>query len=203
MFDNIQRMKQLQTVVQDPTSSEYVQALVTVLSTLEHRQLQAVENLHDALDIDGVDVQADREAREEQLLSLVEALASGEFEAWWFEEVIAEHIENAEDARAYAGLSEEEWQEQRETWADLWRDRGGEEFESHSDTDLGRLHIERKFGVSLREFEREVVGFNRKDAMQTGLAGNVEAVEQGIKAASAEARNLDTDAADDGGEAGE
>lgn len=196
MFNNIQRVRELQQVVQDPTESEYVQALVTVLSTLEYRQLKAVEDLHDALDIEGVDVQADREAREEQLLSLVDAIASGEFETWWFEEVIAEHIENAEDARTYAGIDEDDWQAQRTRWADTWRERGGEEFEQHSDSDLVRLHVERKFGVSLREFEREVVGFEKTDAMRTVLAGNFEAVEQGIKAASSEARAL-------GGEAGE
>lgn len=188
MFDSMQRVRELQTVVQDPTQSEYVQALVTIVTTLEHRQLEAVEGLHDALDIDGVDISGTREQREEQLLSLVDAIASGEFETWWFEEVIAEHMENAEDARAYVGLSEEEWAEQRERWADTWRDRGGEEFTEHSDLDLARLHVERKFNVSLREFQREVVEFDRKSAMKTVLAGNFEAVEKGIKAAEAEVR---------------
>lgn len=189
MFDSIEKVRKLQQIAQDPTESEIVQALVSVIVGLEMRQLDAVQDLHDAHGIDGVDVQASESARRDQLLGLVDAIASDNFRGWWFEEVISEHIENPEDAAAYAGLSEEEWEEQIANWAETYRTRGGEDFEQHSDRDIARLHVERTFGVSLREFEREVVGFSRSEAMQTVLAGNFEAVEQGIRAATATAEN--------------
>jgi len=181
----MERFQQLRQVAQDPTESELVQALVQILVTLEFRQLRAVKGLHDSLDIDGVQINADEEEREQQLLDLVDAIASREFRDWWFSDVVGGKLDNADDAKAYAGLDEGEWEEQKQTWADTWRKRGGESFVEHTDEDLARLHVERKFGVSLREFEREVIEWSRKDAMRTILAGNFEAVEDGINAATA------------------
>ncbi|WP_459194706.1 hypothetical protein [Halosimplex sp. J119] len=188
MFGNgMERFQQLRQVAQDPTESELIQALVHILVTLEYRQLRAVEELHDALDIDGVDIQGAQEEREDQLLDLVDAIASREFKDWWFTEVAGDRLDDVDDAMGYAGLGvdSEDWEEQKQTWASVWRDRAGDEFEDKTDEDLARLHVERKFGVSLREFEREVVGWTRKEAMRTILAGNFEAVEDGIQAATA------------------
>jgi len=185
MFNGMERFQQLRQVAQDPTESELIQALVHILVTLEYRQLQAVEGLHDALEIEGLEITRAKEAREEQLLALVDAIASREFENWWFKDVIGGKLENADDAMAYAGLDSDEWEAQKQTWAVTWRDRGGEEFAEQSDEDLARLHVERKFGVTLAEFEREVVGWSRRDAIRTILAGNFEAVEDGIRAATA------------------
>ncbi|WP_436929065.1 hypothetical protein [Halosimplex halobium] len=181
----MERFQQLRQVAQDPTESELVQALVEILVALEFRQLRAVKGLHDSLDIDGVQINADEEEREQQLLDLVDAIASREFKRWWFTDVVGGKLDNADDAMAYAGLDEGKWEEQKQTWADTWRERGGESFSEHTDEDLARLHVERKFGVSLREFEREVIEWSRKDAMRTILAGNFEAVEDGINAATA------------------
>lgn len=194
---NMQRFSELRTIAQDPTDSEYVQALVTILSTLEHRQLQAVEELHGALDFDGIEVQADEEQRREQLLALVDAVASGEFEAYWFEEVAGENIENPDDARAYAALDEGEWESQIGTWAETYRSKASEEFVNKTDRQVAALHVARKFGVSLAEFEREVVNYDRQEALRTVLAGNFEAVENGIRAATAEVEQ-----AAEGGEQG-
>ncbi|MFU1780709.1 hypothetical protein ACM16X_04945 [Haloarcula japonica] len=187
MFDSMQRIKKLQKIAQDPAESELVQAIVHILVSLEYRQLRAVEGLHDALDIDGIDVQAAQEDREQALLDVVDAIADGRYQAHWFEEVVADKLENEGDALAYAGLGvdSEGWAEQKQTWADTWRDRGGEEFADKTDEDLARLHVEGKFGVSLREFEREVVGWTRRESLRTVLAGNFEGVEQGIRAATA------------------
>ncbi len=195
---NMQRFSELRTIAQDPTESEYVQALVTILSTLEHRQLKAVEGLHDALDIEGIEVQADQEDRRDQLLELVDAVASGEFETFWFENVVGEHIENAEDARAYAGLDEDEWSNQIETWAKTYRSKASEEFEDKTDREVAAFHVVRKFGVSLPEFEREVVNYERREALRTVLAGNFEAVENGIQAATAEVEQATEGGEDDG-----
>lgn len=182
----VNRLRELQQVAQNPTESEYVQALVTILTELEHRQLEAVEQLHDAAGIEGVEVTSTREEREQQLIDLVDAVASGSFEDYWFREVVGEHIEQPDAAQAYAGLSEEEWQTQLETWADGYLSRNERQFEGISDRKIAAVHVKNVFGVSLGEFEREVVGFERKEALRAVLAGNFEAVEAGISAATAE-----------------
>lgn len=193
MFD-VNRIKQLRTVAKNPAESDYVQALVTILVELEHRQLEAVEDLHDALDVDTLDVDSTREKRKDTLLEVADAAASGEFSDFWFEEVIAEHVTDAEEARPYAGLSDEEWSEQIETWADSYRSRAPDEFAGDSDREIARQHVSRKFGVSLNEFEREVVDYEMRDALQTLLAGNFTAVEQGIETATAEIEAGEEDA---------
>jgi hypothetical protein len=189
---NVNRLKELRKVAQNPKESEYLQALVTILVELEHQQLEAVEDLHDALEIDGVQNNSDRETRREQLLDLADHATSGEFEDWWFAEVVGEHIENPEDARPYAALGDDAWQEQIETWADSYRERAEDELQEKSNEEIARMHVERTFGVSLEEFKRNVVDYSRKEALQTILAGNFEAVEAGIKSATAtiEAGNL-------------
>ncbi|MCT9095272.1 hypothetical protein [Haloarchaeobius sp. HME9146] len=184
MFDNAKRLRKLQKVAQDPTESEHIQALVTVVTEIEDRQISAVEELHDSLGIEGLERTKTTEERRDQLLSLVDVMAKGEFEEWWFGEVIADHLDNPDDARSYAALSDEEWETQKERWADTYRDRAPEEFERCSDEEIAGLHIERKWGVSLSEFEREVVNYSRAEALETVLAGNLQAVEAGVQHAT-------------------
>lgn len=188
MMKRIQRLRQ---VAQDPTNSEMVQALVTILVELEDRQLNAVDDLHQALDIDGLDRQKGPDERRDQLLDFIDAIASGDFERWWFEDVVGQHLDNPEDARSYAGLSDEEWQSQIERWADAYRSKAPEEFADDPDRVVAAQHVGRKFGVGIDEFEREVVQFSRQEAMQTLLAGNFQAVESGIQAATATIENAD------------
>lgn len=189
MLGSIEKVRKLQQIAQDPTESEIVQALVSVIVGLEVRQLDAVHDLHEAHGIDDVDVRVSEDARREQLLGLVDAIASGSFREWWFEEVVGEHIENAEDAMVYADLSDEEWEQQIGTWASTYRDRASDEFADSTDREIARLHVERTFGVSIGEFEREVVDFDRSVAMETVLAGNFTAVVQGMRAAEAAAED--------------
>lgn len=185
MFDSIEKARQLRQVVQDPTESELVGAITEIISVIEHRQLSAVEDLHETLGTDGVEVESDQEERKQQLLDLVGALSNGEFTKWWFEEVGAEHLRNPEDAVAYAGLSEEEWQNQISRWAEQYRQADVEGVDKCTDREVASLHVGSQFGCSLPEFEREVVGYDRQEAMRTVLAGNFEAVESGIRAADA------------------
>lgn len=182
------RLRQLQRIAQDPANSEVVQALITIVVSLEERQLAAVEALHDAQGIEGVDNQVSEEERREQLRSLVNALASGSVRDWWFREVAGEHIHNAEDAKAYAGLDADEWQEQKATWAETYRERADGDLQEYSDDDLAGRHVEQHYGVSLQEFREEVVEWSEKEALQTVIAGRFQAVEAGIQMAANEAR---------------
>ena len=179
-------MKQLATIANNPSKSQRVQAIVKIIAGLEHRQLSAVEELHDALEIEGLSVGKSREEREEQLLGLVDAFADGDLVGFWFEDVAGEHLENADRAKAYAGMSDEEWQTQIENWAANYRREGVSE--DLSDREIATEHVYRTFGVSLDVFEREVIGFTPGDALETLLAANFQAVEQGINAATEEVK---------------
>jgi hypothetical protein len=192
MFGQIQKQKKLirevQQLAEDPAEHETAQALVDIIVELEYAQLEAVEDLHDALDVDALDVQKSREERREQLLAVIDAVAPGgrDLETMWFEEVASEHVENPERAQSYAGLSEDEWEQQIESWADNWRDHL-DRSDAMTDRELAAVHVDRRFGVSIEEFEANVVEYDRGEALETLLASNFEAVEHGIKTATEEA----------------
>lgn len=184
---NPSKLNQLRKVAQNPADSEIVQALATILTELEHQQLEAVETLHDAHDIDGIDVQTTRAERQDALLTIANKVAAGEFETYWFETVVP--IQNPQDAQALAGLDDAEWRTQLETWATRYRQKAPDEFADDSDRDIARQHVERTFDVSLGEFEREVINYSRQDALKTVLAGNFTAVTEGIHQAAEHARD--------------
>jgi len=185
----IQELKQLKD---DPKEHPAAQALVDIIVELEYAQLGAVEDLQDALDIEALDVQKDRDDRREQLLAVIDAMAPGgrDLETMWFEEVASEHVENPERAQSYANLSADEWDRQIGKWADTWRDHL-DGADAMSDRELAAVHVERRFGVSMDEFEANVVEYDRGEALETLLASNFEAVEHGIKTATEEVQAQD------------
>ena len=191
MFEGIKQQKevidQLQQLKDDPTEHPAAQALVDIIVELEYSQLEAVEELHAALDVDALDVQKDRDDRREQLLTVIDAVSPGgrDLETMWFEDVASEHVENPERAQSYAGLSEEEWTEQIGKWADVWRGHL-DGAAAMTDRELAAVHVERRFGVDLEEFEANVVEYSRGEALETLLASNFEAVEHGIRTATSE-----------------
>lgn len=190
MFDP-SRLNTLRTVAQNPSDSDLVQALATIFTELEHRQLEAVEALHDAQGIeDPIAVTSTREERRDALLTLAETVANGEFEPYWFGEISG--LANPEDAAALAGLSPDAWDHQITEWADRYRAKAPSEFADDSDREIARQHVERTFDVSLAEFEREVVDYSRRDALKTALASNFLAVETGIERATEHATTADT-----------
>lgn len=193
MFEKIAQQKEavaeLRQLADDPAEHPTAQALVDIIVELEFSQLRGVEELHDALDIDALDVQKGRDDRREQLLAVIEAVAPGgpDLETMWFEEVAGEHVDNPERAQSYAGLDEDEWTEQIESWADTWRGHL-DNADAMTDRELAAVHVDRRFGVSLEEFEANVVEFDRGEALETLLASNFEAVEHGIQTAAREAQ---------------
>lgn len=183
---DINGLRQLKQVAQNPSQSEKVQAVATIQANLEHDLLDAVADLHDALGVeDPIEVTQDRADRREALLEVAEH-ASDDFESYWFGEVAG--YDNPEDAVALAGLSDEEWESQIATWADRYRSQT-DAFATDSDRGIAREHVRRTFGVPLEEFEREVVDYRRRDALKAVLAGNLTAGIQGVRQAADAARD--------------
>lgn len=184
MMKKASQFKKVAQMAKNPGESEQIQALVHILAELEHRQIERVEELHDTLDIEGIERTKNQDDREEQLIDLIEALAGGDLKNYWFEEVGAEHLENPEDAKSYAGLDDDEWEDQIERWADNYREKAPEKTEDFSDRELAATHVTNTFGVSLDEFEQEVVNWSGGEALESMLASNFKAVETGIEAAT-------------------
>jgi len=167
----ISKLRQLQQMAQNPHDSEMAHALASIVAGYEHDLLTAVEDLHDALDVDNpVQVDADPDERVEHLLDLAEAAGNGDLEGYWFREVA--DLDNPEDAAEYAGLTGEAWTDQIEAWAAMYREKS-DEFEEWTDREIAAFHIEGEHGVPLDEFEREVVGYSRRTALKGALAGNI------------------------------
>lgn len=188
-----QQFREVVSMAKNPRESEQVQALCTIIAELEHRQIEQVEQLHEAVGIEGIERTKSKADREDQLLGLVEALASGDLKGFWFREVASDHLDNPEDAKAYAGLDEGEWQDQIEQWASTYREKAPERAEQFSDRDLARSHVKNTFGVSLDEFEREVVEWSGGETLEQMLASNFQAVERGIETATAELTDAETE----------
>ncbi|WP_231184726.1 hypothetical protein [Haladaptatus sp. DYF46] len=186
MFGQVQRMKEFTQMAQNPTESEQVQALVNIIAALEHQQLAQVEQLHAALDIDGIERTKDQTAREAQLIELIDALAAGNLKGYWLNEVASEHLENPVAAKSYLGLSPDEWEEQQANWAADYREKAPEQTADMSDREIAQQHVTMKFGCSLDEFEREIVEWSMGSALERLLASNFQAVSTGIEAATAE-----------------
>jgi hypothetical protein len=188
----ISKMRELQTMAQNPHESEMAQAFASIVANVEHDLLDAVEDLHDALDVDEpLRVDGTRDERVERLLDLAEAAGNGDLEGYWFREVA--DLEQPDEAAEFAGLTGEAWTEQIEEWAAMYRDLRPEKFEEMDDREIAAWHVDGEHGVPLEEFEREVVGYSRKRALKGALAGNLTAGIQGVRRATEAARNRGAD----------
>jgi hypothetical protein len=184
----LKRMQQLKQMADNPHESEMAHALASIVANYEHDLLRAVEDLHDALDVDDpVEVDATPDERVNHLLDLADAAGDGDLKTFWFEEVA--DLKNAEEAAEFAGLTGEAWREQVTEWSEMYRERRPEIFEDWGDREIADYHVEGEFGVAIEEFEREVVGWSRRGALKSALAGNIAVGIDGVKRATAAARD--------------
>ncbi|GAA0276902.1 hypothetical protein [Halobacterium noricense] len=154
-----------------------MQALSQVVAQRERAQLEHAQRLADASNADvSVDELPDIEARAAQLETMAERASQADLVGWYFEEFAPDHLDNPEKAVAYAGLNDDEWQNQKEAWAKNYRSTSPEA-EAYSDEDLAGLHVENTFGVPLEEFEANVVDFRPSEAIQDVLTTNLRTVE--------------------------
>ena len=161
-------------------------ALLGAFVSMEMQLAESRANLLDALDADQEARLPDPEARKALLKELATKHLSGDLGEVWLNEVASDILDEGslDKARAYLDLSDEEWSEQIGNWAANYRAGGVE----GTDRDLAELHVERTFGVSLDEFEREIVGFSSGEAMRSLLAGTFDAACADIDAAAEQIR---------------
>lgn len=169
-----------------------MQALSQVVAKREAAQLELAQRLAEASDAEvSVDAIPDVDERALELEAMAEAASKSDLTSWYFEEFAPDYLEAPERAMAYAGLNDDEWQRQQESWAENYR-ATSPEAESVSDEELAALHVENTFGVTLEEFEQNVVDWQPGRAIQDVLTANLRTVE-GVMAAVAD--DLDGDSA--------
>jgi len=161
-------------------------ALAQVVAQRERAQLELAQRLADASDAEvSVDELPAVEERAAQLETMAERASQADLVGWYFEEFAPDHLDNPAKAKAYAGFSDDEWQNQKAAWAKNYR-KTSPEAETYSDDDLAGLHVENTFGVPLEEFEANVVDFRPSEAIQDVLTTNLRTVEAVMAAVAAD-----------------
>jgi len=185
----ISKMRQMQQVAQNPKDSDLAKAGAKLVAGIEHDLLDAVADLHGALDVDDpLTVDTSPEERVDRLLELADAASDGELERYWFEE--AGQFEDVDAIEEWIGVGSDTWGEQVEKWAEMYRESVPDLVAEWSDREIAQYHVAGEFGgASLEEFEREVVGYSRRKALKGALAGNVLAGVQGVRRATEHARS--------------
>jgi hypothetical protein len=170
----------------DVADLDVVKALAAGLAEIERAQAAALEDLADAEGYD-VDVQTpDPEEREALLLRGVDAATSGEAVAWWLKERHGHRLDDPKGAVEYAKMDAEAFEDQIGDWAAFYRDRGYGD--AYTDWDLAEMHLQQTQGVGVEWFREAVVGLDAGAVIRELLAGNLEAVEYGIRDAAEQAR---------------
>jgi len=157
-------------------------ALAEIVAQRERAQLELAQRLTEASDVDAsIDAIPDAEDRAEQLEAMAEAAAHQDLQSWYFGEFAPDRLDNPEQAAAYAGLHEDEWESQKAAWADNYR-AASPDAEAFSDEALAGSHVETTFGVSLKEFEANVVFWRPGEAIRDVLTTNLATVEAAMEA---------------------
>jgi len=163
-----------------------MQALSQVVAERERAQLQLAQRLADASDADvAVDELPDVDDRAAQLETMAERTSQADLVGWYFGEFAPDHLDEPERAQAYAGLNDDEWEAQKQSWAENYRSTSPEA-DAYSDDELAALHVENTFGVPLEEFEANVVDFRPGEAIQDVLTTNLRTVESVMAAVAAD-----------------
>ncbi len=167
--------KRLMKQMADPTDNEQFQALAGAFVTLELDQRRRLQELTEALDEDpedlGIEQLDEKQDRIDELLAGITARMNDDPWGMWVQHLAPEDLQNPDRASQYAGLEEDEWQEEIEDWAQRYRDAPDHDTEGMTDRDLAAAHVYQVFGLSLKEFEREVVAWRPGEAYEEAFAG--------------------------------
>ena len=170
----------------DPENSEAVGAVALVFAGIERDLHDAIQAHYDAL---GVDPPADAppvEERVEQLRSLVGSHVEGDLWGYFVEEAAPEALENPDEARAFAGLDDDEWEARLEALAANAPDDLDGTVEERAEA-----VIRSRFGVDLGTFEERIVGWQPERTLRRGLRGPIDSDIERLRAATAAIENAD------------
>lgn len=173
---------EIRTLQSEPTDSEMARVAASMLAEIERAQHAALQRHFDALGIDPLDVDVDPEdtaAREDELLELTSAFLTGDVEAYWLRHHTAIPEDSVEDAAEFVGHGD--WPALRETWAEQFAGL----VEADDPDAVVEAYLQTKYGVDEAEWRDRVINFETEAALREVVAGPLEAVEEGVDAATA------------------
>lgn len=159
--------------------SEWAAATLAIVAHRERQLVEHVDELHDELGLDGIDDIPDPDDRVEQIRAFALAMIDDSAAEWWVEHVLADRIDNASEAAQYADLDPEEWADQREQWADTYREQGVD----GTTDELAAAHTRARYGLDLDEFESVVVEWSddrQREAVESVMLGGLDTADQGV-----------------------
>ena len=184
MMDKIKQIREAKHEIENPHESERMRALAAILAEIETAQRAAVIDQREAAGIDPDDgrERIDKQARTTEILDLVDGYGPGgrPLSEVWVDECCPVDGDPAALSH-YAEMSDAEWTQQIERWAETIRNSQAGEIDA-TDRDLADHHVSKKWGVSVDRFEQEVVAFEPATALEDLLAGPSKETEQAIEA---------------------
>lgn len=156
--------------------SEGIDKMTWILAAAENELLETAVRLEEAQDLDhirGEDLPSIG-ARQDALKSLLGALANGDMETVFVEDIAPSLLDTTDGIDEYVGMDADEWSDQIERWADAYRDAAPES----SDRELAAHHVRSKWGTDLATFEDRVVEFDAGAEAERLFAGNLRAVRE-------------------------
>lgn len=193
---NLQELREKAEQAKHPENSEQVRNLVAIIAKLEAAVQREARAVHEAVGHpDPPDAPKPVDERVEELATLAGAKVRSEFPEWFVQFDAPDGLQKPQQAKAYLGLSEEEWQQQISSWAENYREVADEDL-PFEDRELAEKHVTSTFGLSLEEFEREIVYWSPEEMLGETIAGPLEDIASDLGALSEvlEGHDLDIDA---------
>ena len=171
--------------------SNQAEALIGILTEIERALIASVEEQHEALGLDGFGNLPDTDDRAAELRQLALAKLDGSLPEYIVENY-DDHLENADEAAQFAGIEADEWAEQKEQWAQDYREQGMDA----PDEALVDAHLRARYGVDLETFENLVVNWSDKREaaeLENILASGFRTAKDGIEQTTAVLEVADVD----------
>lgn len=171
---NMNRVRQMQNIVKNPGESDQIRAIAGAQAELERQQRTALRGALEATGYsdlgDLLEPLPDQEERVQQLCDALASKLKGDPWGAWADHYAPDGLE-ADAAAEYAHMTDEEWQQQCERWADRYREMEDVATDGMSDEELVRAHVRTTFGVDLEAFVMDVVEWRPARLYEVAVTG--------------------------------
>jgi len=182
MMDKVQQIRQAKQQLNNPRDSEKIARWATLLAEMEQTNRQAVRTLYEAVDEPPREAPApiDVEQRTAVFCDIVGAFTPGEptLGQVWLRHAAPEELKDPEPAQQYLGMDADDWQAQRQTWAEMYRDAGVD----GSRDELASIHVQEQYDVDLATFEEAIIGWDSEQAIRDLVTAETDRTEGAILA---------------------
>lgn len=164
----------------DPENSEAVGIVAVAFAGIERDLHEAIREHYEALGADPPEDAPPIGERVEELRTLVGRHVEGDLWEYFVEEEAPEALKNAEEARAFAGLDDDEWGTRLEALAE----NAPEDYDG-TPRERADAVVRSRFGLDLETFEERIVRWRPERTLSRGLRGPIDADIARLRAATA------------------